>query len=119
MKRWLPGLAIVFAMGCGDSGPTALDIPIGSLEFTVFCGTLIEGQQCNLEGRVLAKTPEPEEQVIANPVLRWSSNSASVSVTSSGLVTAVTAGEARITVTNSTGTVSASQAIRVIPANPK
>lgn len=119
MIKWLPGLVLAFALACGDSGPTALDIPIGSLEFTVQCGTLIEGQQCNLEGGVIARTPAPEEQIIANPVLRWSSNSSSASVSGSGLVTAVTAGEARITVTNSTATVSATQSIRVIPANPK
>jgi hypothetical protein len=108
-------LALLFStplVGCNESGPTAIEIPIASLEITAGCTVMIEGSTCNID--VIARTEEG--QVVANPVLRWSSNSSSVAIRNNrGLIAAVSPGAATVTVRNSTGTASDNTQVTVIP----
>jgi hypothetical protein len=98
--------------GCNDSGPTAIEIPIESLEITSGCAVMIEGRECTVG--VIAMTPEG--QSIVNPVLRWSSNSSVVVIRNNrGLIAAVAPGAATVTVSNSTGTVSDDTRVTVLP----
>lgn len=102
--------------GCGDSGPTAIEIPIESLDITRPCTVMIEGSDCTIG--VIAMTPEG--QSIINPVLRWSSSSPAVSIRNDrGLIRANAPGQATITVSNSTGTVSANTSVTVLPNTAK
>lgn len=101
---------------CDESGPTAIEIPIESLEITNGCTVMIEGSQCTVG--VIAMTPEG--QSIINPVLRWSSSSSVVSIRNDrGLIQANAPGQATVTVSNSTGTVSANTRVTVLPNTPK
>ena len=105
-------LLLLALVACNDEGPTAIELPIGSLEFTTRCGPIVVETQCR--PGVLARTPEG--QAIASPVLRWSSNNSSVaSVNDDGVIVAVSAGDAVITVANTTATVTAQQSILVLP----
>ncbi len=102
--------------GCGDSGPTAIEIPIESLEITSGCTVMIEGSECTV--RVIAMTPEG--QSIINPVLRWTSSSSVVSIRNDrGLIAANAPGQATVTVSNSTGTVSDNTRVTVLPNTAK
>ena len=114
MKKPLLILTLALGAACSDGGPTAIEVPIASLEFTTVCSPLIEDTMCR--PGVLATTAEG--QAIANPILRWgTSNSTVLSVSNEGVVRAESAGRATVTVSNSTGTVSAMQEILVLPAN--
>jgi hypothetical protein len=108
-------LALLFGtplVGCNDSGPTAIEIRIATLDITNGCPVMIEGSTCNID--VIARTEEG--QVVANPVLRWSSNDSSVAILSNrGLIEAVSPGAATVTVRNSTDTASDNTQVTVIP----
>jgi hypothetical protein len=103
--------------GCDESGPTAIEIPIESLEITSGCTVMIEGRECTVG--VIAMTPDG--QSIINPVLRWTSNSPAVVIRNDrGLIFANAPGQATVTVSNSTGTVSAETRVTVlIDTGPK
>jgi hypothetical protein len=105
-------LLMVPCVGCSESGLTAIEIPIVSLEITNGCTVMIEGSTCTV--RVIAMTEDG--QSITNPVLRWFSNSSSVAVRNDrGLIEAVAPGAATVTVSNSTGTVSDATSVTVFP----
>jgi hypothetical protein len=94
-------LLLIVVAGCDESGPTAIEIPIESLEITSGCTVMIEGRECTVG--VIAMTPDG--QSIINPVLRWSSNSSAVAIRNQrGLIAAVAPGQATVRVENSTGT---------------
>ncbi|MGH7570509.1 MAG: hypothetical protein ACREMK_01515 [Gemmatimonadota bacterium] len=90
----------------GDEGPTAIEIPIAELRVTGSCGGMVAGSTCPL----LAEAKTADGLVVANPVLDWFSNNptiASVSGnSSSAVVTAHSEGNATVTVSNTSGTVS-------------
>ena len=105
-------LLIVPVAGCDESGPTAIEIPIASLEITSGCAVMIEGSECTVG--VIAMTEQG--QSIINPVLRWSSNGSAVAIRNArGLIAAVAPGQATVRVENSTGTVSDDTRVTVIP----
>ena len=108
----LTPLLVATLIACNDEGPTAIELPIGELEFTTRCSPIIVEQNCR--PGVIARTPEG--QTISSPVLRWSSNNSSVaSVNNEGLIRALSAGSAVITVSNTTSTVTAQQEVLVLP----
>jgi len=109
-------LLIVPVVGCDESGPTAIEIPIESLEITNGCTVMIEGSECTVG--VIAMTPEG--QSVINPVLRWSSNNSAVVIRDQrGRIAAVAPGQATVRVENSTGTVSDDTRVTVLPNTAK
>jgi hypothetical protein len=98
LQRTVPAIlaAAVFLPACsGDSGPTAIEIPLARVEITQGCGSIGEGSTCVMEARGFTA----EGQMVTNAVLRWSSNATSVAqVSSEGRVFGVGAGRATITV---------------------
>ena len=109
-------LVIVPVAGCDESGPTAIEIPIATLEITNGCTVMIEGSECTIG--VIAMTEEG--QSIINPVLRWFSSNPSVSILNDrGRIAAVAPGQATVTVSNSTETVSDDTRVTVLPNTGK
>lgn len=84
------------AIGCsGDSGPTAIEIPLASVEIIQGCGSIGEGDTCQM----LARGMTAEGQIVTNAVLRWSSNANAVAqVNNEGRVFGVGPGRAVISV---------------------
>ncbi len=105
-------LLFVLVTGCDESGPTAIEIPIESLEITGSgCAVMIEGSECTVG--VIAMTPEG--QSIINPVLRWSSMGSAVAILNQrGRIRAVAPGQATVRVENTTGTVSDETRVTVL-----
>ncbi len=117
IRATIPALFLIAPLAaCDESGPTAIEIPIESLEITKPCAVMIERSDCTIG--VLAMTPEG--QSIINPVLRWTSSSSAVSIRNDrGLIFANAPGQATVTVSNSTGTVSANTRVTVLPNTAK
>lgn len=108
-------IAVVSSCG-GDDGPTAIELPVDSIEIVQGCTAVFEGERCQIV--VVAMTDEGQR--ISNPVLRWSSSNSSVAtVDSEGLVRGVAGGDATIRVSNTTETASDQTRVRVVPLNPK
>lgn len=90
----IASLAIA-ALGCSDDGPTAIEIPLAEVEITQGCGSIGEGDICQMEARGMTA----EGQIVTNAVLRWSTNAGSVAqVDDDGRVFGVGPGRATITV---------------------
>ncbi|MGH7564360.1 MAG: Ig-like domain-containing protein [Gemmatimonadota bacterium] len=118
LARMLSGLVLVIGLtggACNSEGPTAIEIPIAKVEIVAACTSVIVGSQCPF--RAVATTAEG--QIITNPVLRWSSNSAAARVDEDGRVTGVAPGSADITVANSTFSTFDTTTIIVLLARPK
>jgi hypothetical protein len=98
LQRTVPAIlaATLFLPACrGESGPTAIEIPLAQVEITAGCGTMGEGDTCQMRARGITA----EGQIVTNAVLRWSSNASSVAqVDSEGRVFGIAPGKATITV---------------------
>lgn len=85
----------VVLAACSGDGPTAIEIPLASVEILQGCGAIGEGDSC----QILARGMTAEGQIVTNAVLRWSSNASSVAqVNNEGRVFGVGPGKATITV---------------------
>lgn len=94
LRNVLAAVALAMA-SCGDGGPTAIEIPLASVEILLGCGTMGEGDTCQMVARGMTA----EGQIVTNAVLRWSSNANSIAqVNSEGRVFGVAPGKATITV---------------------
>lgn len=111
-------LAIVLVIfACrGESGPTAIEIELASVEILQGCSSVIEGSTCQMVARGLTA----EGQVVTNAVLHWSSNANSIAqVNSEGLVFGITSGRATITVEAALGQGEDSSEVFVVRPAPK
>lgn len=112
--------ASTLAFACSSSGgPTAIEIPIDRIVLVASCGFLVENTTCSFRAQAFTA----EDQLVDNAVLRWTSSNPGVATVeeqgTTGLVRARQAGQAQITVSNTTGSVSVAQRLNVIPENPK
>jgi len=86
---------VALAACSGDSGPTAIEIPLAKVEITKGCGSIGEGSTCVMEAIGFTA----EGQLVTNAVLRWSSNASSIAqVNDEGRVFGIAPGKATITV---------------------
>ena len=109
MRRGLI-LSLTAAACAGGSGPTAIEIPIGRLEIASNgCLSVVEGDTCVIVVRAFST----DGQEIGNPVLRWFTSNSAIAQVENGTVSARSPGQATITVSNSTGSVSAQATARV------
>ena len=103
MLRTVPALfavALATTACSGESGPTAIEIPLAEVEILQGCGSIGEGDTCQM----LARGMTAEGQIVTNAVLRWSSNANSVAqVNDEGRVFGVGPGRATITVEAAVG----------------
>jgi trimeric autotransporter adhesin len=117
------GTVVIFATVSGISGSITLQInpvPIGSVTIAPLADTVSQTGQIQLTATVL----DSVGNVVANPQVTWnSSNNATATVTSSGLVTGVNPGTATITAsdggksgTNSTLVTATVASVDVAPA---
>jgi uncharacterized protein YjdB len=118
-QRTIPGiLAAALALSAcgGDEGPTAIEIPLASVEILQHCSNVIEGTTCQMVARGMTA----EGQTVTNAVLHWSSNATSiVQVSSEGRVFGIAAGRATITVEAALGQGEDSTEIFVFRSAPK
>lgn len=120
ITRTIPVLGLsALAFGCtGGGGPTAIEIPIDRLDIVQFCAAIAETETCMFRAEAFSG-----EQLVANPVLRWSSSNSTVASVeeqgTSALVRGRQSGQVSIIVSNTTGTVSDSKTLHVLLANPK
>ncbi|HUP20183.1 MAG TPA: hypothetical protein VM778_09550 [Gemmatimonadota bacterium] len=118
MIRPLLGTALLALACSGGGGPTAIEIPIDRLELVLSCGTIPETQTCVFRAEAFSG-----EQQVANPVLRWFTSNSTVATVegagSSATVLGRQTGQATITVSNSTGSVSDGRLLHVIRFSPK
>lgn len=104
--------ALVLPACSGDSGPTAIEIPLARVEITGPCPTVDEGATCQMAARGITA----DNQIVTNAVLRWSSNANSIAqVNNDGRVFGLAPGTATITVEASFGTGSATSRVTVFP----
>ncbi|HET7692964.1 MAG TPA: Ig-like domain-containing protein [Gemmatimonadota bacterium] len=105
--------AALFLPACGgDSGPTAIEIPLARVEITGPCPTVDEGATCQMTARGITA----DNQIVTNAVLRWSSNANSIAqVNNDGRVFGLAPGTATITVEASFGTGRATSRVTVFP----
>jgi hypothetical protein len=97
IQRTIPALLAIalFLPACSGDGPTAIEIPLATVEITAGCGTMGEGATCQMAARGFTA----EGQLVTNAVLRWSSNATSIAqVNSEGRVFGIAPGKATITV---------------------
>ena len=110
--QWVPGILIAALLlpACGDSGPTAIEIPLARVEITGPCPFIDEGATCQMAAIGISA----EDQIVTNAVLRWSSSNNSVAqVNNEGRVFAVGAGKTTILVEAALGTGSATTNVTV------
>jgi len=97
-QRIFPGIlatALLLPACSGESGPTAIEIPLAEVEIVTGCPTVDEGSTCQMVARGITA----EGQIVTNAVLRWSSNANSiVQVDNDGRVFGISPGTAVITV---------------------
>lgn len=115
MNRYLSLPAILFAsagLACSGDGPTAIEIPLASVEITAGCSGIGEGETCPMAARGFTA----DGRLVTNAVLRWSSNNTSiVQVNSDGRVFGVGPGKATVTVEAALGQGSDSADVFVFP----
>jgi hypothetical protein len=100
----------------GDSGPTAIEIPLASVEIVTPCPEVPEGSTCQIAARGITA----DNELVTNAVLRWSSsNNSTVQVNDDGRVFAVGTGKATILVEAALGTGSATTQVVVRPVYEK
>ena len=112
--------ALGFALGltmpaCSNSeGPTAIEIPIATIQIRSGGCFVEEGATCN----VLAEARTAEGVLITNPVLRWSSSNTTVASvvgeSSQATIHAQAIGDATVTVSDTTGDVSDDMRVTVL-----
>lgn len=112
--------ALGFALGltmpaCSNSeGPTAIEIPIATIQIRSGGCFVEEGATCN----VLAEARTAEGVLITNPVLRWSSSNTTVASvvgeSSTATIHAQAIGDATVTVSDTTGDVSDDMPVTVL-----
>jgi uncharacterized protein YjdB len=111
-----PGGAIITAVSEGRSAPASITvsaIPVASIQVTPATQTLVEGQTAQLQAQPLDENGNP----LPGRVTLWFTDNASVAtVTSAGLVTGQSPGNATITATSEGK--SASTAVTVQPRAP-
>lgn len=87
--------AALLLPACSADGPTAIEIPLASVEITNECRLMEEGATCQMAALGITA----DNQIVTNAVLRWSSNNNSVAqVNSEGRVFGVGPGQATILV---------------------
>ena len=92
--------ALILPACSGESGPTAIEIPLAQVEITGPCPQLDEGETCLMTARGITA----EGQIVTNAVLRWSSSASSIAqVNNEGRVFGLGPGSATITVEASFG----------------
>lgn len=101
--------------GCSDDGPTAIEIPVFSIQVTRPCNLMIEGNTCRLG----VEAKDEQGRVIVNPVLRFTANSTILSVDDEGFIEAHSPGLATIFIQNTTGTANAQTGVTIIPNTSK
>jgi hypothetical protein len=114
-QRIFPGLlatALLLPACSGDSGPTAIEIPLARVEITGPCPFIDEGGTCQMAARGITA----EDQIVTNAVLRWSSSNNSVAqVNNEGRVFGVGPGKATILVEAALGQGSDTSTVSVHP----
>jgi uncharacterized protein YjdB len=117
--QWTPGFlaaALAVAACQGDEGPTAIEIPLASVEILQGCSSVIEGTTCQMVARGMTA----EGQVVTNAILHWSSSANSVAqVNSEGRVFGIASGRATITVEAALGQGEDSAEVFVFRSAPK
>jgi hypothetical protein len=100
-------------MACsGNDGPTAIEIPLATVEITSPCPSMGEGETCIMAARGITADGE----IVTNAVLRWSSNNGSVAqVNDDGRVFATGPGQATITVEAAIGQGRDTSSVTVFP----
>lgn len=97
---------------CSEDGPTAIEIPLATVEITAGCPSMGEGDTCQMAARGITA----EGQIVTNAVLRWSSNNSSIAqVNSEGRVFGVGPGQATILVEAAFGQGSDTSEVAVFP----
>jgi hypothetical protein len=112
--QWTKGILAVALLlpACGDSGPTAIEIPLAQVEITGPCPFIDEGATCQMAARGITA----EGQIVTNAVLRWSSSNNSVAqVNGEGRVFGVGVGKATILVEAAVGQGSDTSDVSVHP----
>lgn len=112
-QRFVPGIlaaALLLPACSGDSGPTAIEIPLAKIEIVTPCPDIPEGSTCQIAARGITE----DNELVTNAVLRWSSGNNSVAqVNNEGRVFAVGAGKTTILVEAALGTGSATTNVTV------
>ena len=104
--------ALLLPACSGESGPTAIEIPLAEVEILFGCPTVDEGATCQMSARGITA----EGQLVTNAVLRWSSNANSiVQVDSNGRVFGIAPGTATITVEAAFGQGTDTSRVAVFP----
>jgi hypothetical protein len=92
--------ALILPACSGDSGPTAIEIPLARVEITGPCPFVDEGATCQMAARGITA----DNEIVTNAVLRWSSSASSIAqVNNEGRVLGLSPGTATITVEASFG----------------
>ncbi|MGH7566399.1 MAG: Ig-like domain-containing protein [Gemmatimonadota bacterium] len=92
--------AALLLPACSGDGPTAIEIPLASVEIISPCPFVDEGASCPMTARGITA----ENQIVTNAILRWSSNNPSiVSVNPDGRVFGISPGQATILVEAAVG----------------
>ena len=102
----LTGISVICMAGCGKDKPVDETIAVSSISLKQETATLTVGGKLTLEATVL-----PENAT--NKKVTWKSGDETVATVKDGVVTAVTAGEATITVTTEDGNFTAACEISV------
>ncbi|CAN5822981.1 hypothetical protein BH20GEM1_BH20GEM1_15170 [soil metagenome] len=117
--EWTMGIlaaALTLPACSGDSGPTAIEIPLARVEITAPCPDIPLDSTCQIGARGITA----DNELVTNAVLRWSSSNGSVAqVDSEGLVRAMGSGTATITVEAALGSGSATTRVSVRPVFEK
>lgn len=105
----------LFALSCSSSdGPTAIEIPIATIQIRSGGCFVEEGSSCN----VVAEAKTAEGVIVSNPILRWTSSNTSVATvegqSSTATIRANAIGNATVTVTDTTGDVSDDMRVNVL-----
>ena len=97
---------------CSGDGPTAIEIPLASVEIVSTCPFVDEGATCLMAARGITS----EGQLVTNAVLRWSSSAPSiVGVNGEGRVFGISPGQATILVEAALGHGSDTAEVAVFP----
>lgn len=111
-------VGLLLGVACsGSDGPTAIEIPIAEVRILSGVCAILEGGSCIM----VAEAKTSDGVVVSNPVLRWSSSNSGVASVegdgNSAVVRGIAIGSANVIVSNTTGNVTDSQGVSVLPCS--